>query len=276
MSLRAIAVLIPLTLSATAIPSAGADPSDAIAGILPHRAVYSYALAADQSATEYLEAAGEMATLWSDDCSGWVVEQKSRMLIERTGGVIIDFGWSMESWESKDGLQFRYFLAESQQGNVTSQAQGRAKLNGHGEAGEVEIRSGGESATVELLPGTVFPTWHSLDVIDGLREERLPLWHILFDGADEPEALSGVSTFQIGERTATPEEMERFPSLAGQELHRIALAFFPMQADTGEPDHEMELTLALNGVVTDFLFDFGDFAVRATLESLEPLAPPSC
>ena len=264
-----------LALAAT-LPAAKADPTDAIAGILPHRAVYSYALAAEKSEADYLDAAGEMTAVWSDDCSGWVVEQTSRMLIERTGGIIIDFGWSMESWESKDGLQFRYFLAQSQQGSVVSQAQGRARLKAHGEEGEVEIRTGGETIALALAPGTVFPTWHSLDVIDGLRDGRLPLWHVLFDGADEPEALSGVSTFQVGERTATPEELERFSPLEGQELHRIALAFFPLQDDTGEPDHEMELTLALNGVVTELLFGFGEFTVRATLEELELLPPSSC
>ncbi len=276
MFLRAVSALLTLVFLTAALPVAKADPADAIAGILPHRAVYSYALAAGMSEPGYLDAAGEMTTLWADDCSGWVVEQKSRMLIERTGGIIIDFGWALESWESKDGLQFRYFLAQSQQGTVTSQAQGRARLQGHGEAGEVEIRADGESLTLALSPGTVFPTWHSLDVIDGLREGRLPLWHVLFDGADEPEALSGVSSFHIGERIASPEEIERFPSLEGQELHRIALAFFSMQADGGEPEHEMELTLAMNGVVTELLFNFGDFAVRATLETLEPLPAASC
>ncbi len=276
MPLNAIAFLISLGFLAAMLPAAEADPADSIAGILPHRAVYSYTLAADKSDAEYLDAAGEMTAVWSDDCSGWVVEQTSRMLIERTGGIIIDFGWSMESWESKDGLQFRYFLEQSQQGSVVSQAQGRARLEAHGEAGEVEIRTGGETIALELTPGTVFPTWHSLDVIDGLRNGRLPLWHVLFDGADEPDALSGVSTFQVGERSATPEELERFSSLDGQELHRIALAFFPLQDDTGEPDHEMELTLALNGVVTELLFGFGEFTVRATLEELEVLPPSSC
>ncbi len=253
-----------------------AEPLDAADGILSHRATYSYALEDAKSDAGYLDAAGEMTTVWSDDCGGWVVEQESRLLIERTGGVIIDFGWSMESWESRDGLQFRYFLAQSQEGTVTSRAQGRAKLDAHGEGGEVEIRANGESMTLELAPETVFPTWHSLDVIDAIREDRFPLWHVLFDGADSEEALSGVSVFPIGANPPTEEELARAPQLADQALHRIALAFFPFPGAAAEPEHEMELTIALNGVVTEFVFDFGEFAVRATLESLEPLEKPVC
>ena len=273
---RAFAPLLPLALLCGLNASVSAAPFDAAEGILPHRATYSYTLEQEKSDPGYLDAAGEMVTRWSDDCDGWTVEQTSRLLIERTGGVVIDFGWSMESWESKDGLQFRYFLAQSQEGNVTSRVQGRATLDGIGEGGEVEIRGGGESFTVALLPGTIFPTWHSLDVIDGLQQDRLPLWHVLFDGADDQNVLSGVSTFHIGDRAPTEEELERFPDLADQTLHRMAFAFFPMQPETAEPEHEMELSLAVNGIVTEFVFDFGEFAVRASLEELEPLKRAEC
>ena len=273
---RIVAPLMPIALLGALHTQVAAAPFDAAEDILPHRATYSYALERAKSEPGYLDAAGEMVTQWSDDCDGWTVNQTSRLLIERTGGVIIDFGWSMESWESKDGLQFRYFLAQSQEGNVISRVQGRAKLDAIGEGGEVEIRGDGESFTVELLPGTIFPTWHSLDVIDSLQQDRLPLWHVLFDGADDENVLSGVSTFHIEERTPTDEELERFPALTGQSLHRMAFAFFPMQQDASEPEHEMELSLAVNGVVTEFVFDFGEFAVRASLEELEPLKRAEC
>ncbi len=273
---RALAPLVPFALLCGLHSQAPAAPSDAAESILPHRATYSYAIEREKSDPGYLDAAGEMVTLWSDDCDGWTVEQTSRLLIERTGGVIIDFGWSMESWESKDGLQFRYFLAQAQDGNVISRVQGRATLDAIGEGGEVEIRGDGESITVELLPGTIFPTWHSLDVIDSLQQDRLPLWHVLFDGADDENVLSGVSTFHIGERMPTEDELERFPDLAGQSLHRMAFAFFPMQQEASEPEHEMELSLAVNGVVTEFVFDFGEFAVRASLEKLEPMPSAAC
>ena len=273
---RAFAPLMPLALLCGLHSQVAADPFDAAEGILPHRATYSYSLEQEKSDPGYLDAAGEMVTRWSDDCDGWTVEQTSRLLIERTGGVVIDFGWSMESWESKDGLQFRYFLAQSQEGHVTSRVQGRAKLDAIGKGGEVEIRGDGESFTVELLPGTIFPTWHSLDVINSLQQDRQPLWHVLFDGADDENVLSGVSTFHIEERAATDDEVERFPALDGQSLHRMAFAFFPIQQDAAEPEHEMELSLAVNGVVTEFIFDFGEFAVRASLEDLEPLKRAEC
>ena len=94
---RILAPLMPIALLGSLHTQVAAAPFDAAERILPHRATYSYALEREKSDPGYLDAAGEMVTRWSDDCDGWTVEQTSRLLIERTGGVIIDFGWSMES-----------------------------------------------------------------------------------------------------------------------------------------------------------------------------------
>ena len=46
--------------------------------------------------------------------------------------------------------------------------------------------------------------------------------------------------------------------------------------NTSEPDYELSMRLFENGIGADFLFEYGEFSIRARLDRLEALPRPHC
>jgi hypothetical protein len=57
-------------------------------------------------------------------------------------------------------------------------------------------------------------------------------------------------------------------------------AYFPRNPTSdrpaGTPEFEVAYRLFQNGVATEIVFDYGTFAMRATLSKLEALPAPAC
>ena len=56
----------------------------------------------------------------------------------------------------------------------------------------------------------------------------------------------------------------------------IRIAFFPRSVAEAEPDFELAARLQDNGVVRQFVFDYGDFEMTADLARVEEIEGPDC
>jgi len=54
--------------------------------------------------TAVTSARGKLDFEWSDVCDGWAIRQRTRIFVTHADGSEVDFGWSLNTWESKDGL----------------------------------------------------------------------------------------------------------------------------------------------------------------------------
>jgi len=266
---------------AEAAPGIPQELKAVAARIEPHRAAYDLRLDRALSSPEIASAVGRLEFEWADVCSGWTVQQRSRVLLDRAEGPRIDFGWTLNSWEAKDGKRYRFIIRRFLAGRESAETRGEAELTGPAGAGTASFATP-EPFTVTLPEGVVFPTMHSLEIIARAEAEELPFWRVVFDGSGEEGGLAGVSalpvrSFEAGEANEElprKEEIQRM--LAEQPAWRVQLAFFaPGEVDT-LPLHEQTLTLYRNGVADDLVFDYGDFTLRAELVELESLAEPGC
>ena len=78
--------------------------------ILPHRAVYRMELSALRGGSSVVDVSGRMDFEWSDTCDAWTVSQRMRILVGYEDGNRVDFGLTLNTWESKDGLNYRFFI----------------------------------------------------------------------------------------------------------------------------------------------------------------------
>lgn len=252
---------------ATASSTAGA------ARIAPHRAIYELSLNATGGESTITAARGKLQFEWADGCSAWLVSQRTRVQLYPNEGRIIDFGWSLNSRESKDGLTYRFFIRRTENSETVEMQSGRARLdNGKGGTAEFEVP---EARTIVLPPGTMFPTAHSLQLIESAEQGLLPLWRVVFDGSDE-EGLFGVNAALVQAVPADTDIAFDSPLMQGQPSWRMHLAYFGMDESVAEPEFEQALRLFANGVVDELVLDYGDFALRADLETLEALPPSGC
>jgi hypothetical protein len=273
--LAAVCLLLGCGLSlglslATARAASPAPPTKAPAPLAAHRALYELNLASSHGGRQISAAHGTMGYEVVDVCDGWATRQRLRMTITSSEGEDTDMDSDYATWESKDGLSFRFHMVQKSDSQVTSQTDGSARLSKTGGPGEVEYRL--PKATTTTLPeGTLFPMMHTLSIINAAREGKKFLALPLFDGTDDDGYEdSSIAVIDWKQPFAT-----KYPFLSSLPSTRVRIAFFDHAAGTPTPTYEVAMRYWENGVADDMLMDFEDFAMNAKLTELTPL-PRKC
>ena len=244
------------------------------AEFLPHQAVYDLSLAKSRSSGGMVRAEGRLEFEWEDVCTGWTISQRTRVQMTVSEGQTMEFGWSLSAMESHDGRNYRFFIRRINPDGSDEEVRGEARFPAPGARG-VAVFHAPESRRVTLAKGTLFPTAHSLALMEAAAKGELPLWRTMFEGSGD-DGRFGVNAV-LGEALAkdAPKGFES-PLLRDQESWRLRLAYFGMDETVSEPEHEQALRLYANGIVDEMLLDYGSFALRADLSLLEALPPLDC
>jgi hypothetical protein len=206
----------------------------------------------------------------ADVCDGWATRQRLHMTITNAEGQDTDMDSDYATWESKDGLNFRFHMAQKSDTAVTNQTDGGAHLSRTGGPGEAQYRVPKE-AKAALPAGTLFPMMHTIAIINAAREGKKFIALPLFDGTDDNGVedssiaiLDWKPPFGTGQALLTP-----LPST------RVRIAFFDHSAGTVTPTYEVAMRYWENGVADAMLMDFGDFVMNAKMTELNPI-PRRC
>lgn len=241
-------------------------PSAAVE-VSPHRALYDLTLASTKSSSGIVDAKGSMMVEWADSCDGWTIDQRYKLTVTNDESEESDVLVTLSSWESKDGLAYRFFSRELRDGDVTDETRGKAHLFAPGGAGEAQFVQP-ETSTVELPRGTMFPTDHTLLLIRSAQGSERFITRPVFDGG-KFEGPSDV-TAAIGQAAAPASDAKPILSRRGW---AVRLAYYKPGANTSEPDYEVGLKLLDNGIAEAMTLDYGDLVVRAKLREIEALKP---
>ena len=252
-----------------------AFPAGSLAGgidIAPHRAAYVLKLKSAAPGSNIVDATGGMIYVWADTCDGWAVEQRYLLHVVRNNLPGIEMNATSVTWESKDGLRYRFNVKRKRNGKLTADVRGEAQLSATGKSGSVRFDKP-QSKTLKLPAGTVFPTMHTLKLMEkalaGGRMDR----QLLFDGS-EVESSNPVSAFILPPREG-PKDAVLKP-LGPMPVRRMNLAFFDPASGEAEPEFEMSIDMQDNGVVPRLLFDYGEFQITGTIAKIEALAKSGC
>ena len=123
----------------------------------------------------------------------------------------------------------------------------------------------------DLPAGTMFPTMHTLAIINAAREGKKFLSIPLFDGTDK----HGVEDSSIAIVDWKPPFETKYTQLTPLPSTRVRLAFFDRAAAEVTPSYEVAMRYWENGIADNMAMDFGDFVMLARLTDLAPL-PRRC
>lgn len=258
----------------SAVAAVGGVPASAAPAIAPHFAVYKLSLGKSTGRHVVTHASGRIEFKWSEGCDGWSISQRTLMVLSGAQGQNVETSWTLDAWESKDGLSYRFAVKRAEDGEDPVETRGKARLDGPDMGGRVNY-SAPEERQVTLPKGTVFPTRHSLDVLEAAARRELLLWRTVFDGTGD-DGLFGVNAAIT--RAIPPGAPPSFdsPLVAGVPSWHMRMAYFDVDQQATEPDHEQAQRIYANGVVDELEFDYRDFALKASLERLEALPSPDC
>lgn len=250
--------------SAAAANSPAPPPVTGPSALLAHKALYTLTLDTAKS-SDVIAARGTMGYEVTDACDGWAVRQRLTMTITNSDGQDIEMSSDYATWESKDGLKFRYHMRQTTDTAVTSQTDGEASLVKAGGAGEARYTSPHDS-TSALPAGTVFPMAHTAAIIAAARDKKRFLALPLFDGTDE----NGVEDSFIVVLDWKPPMQTKWPVLSLLPSTRVHISFFDHGPEAITPSYEVAMRYWENGVADDMKMNFGDFVMRAKMKEFAP------
>ena len=256
-------VLVGFPIAAAATPS-----------IAPHLATYKLTLSKLHADRGITHASGQIEFELSEGCDGWSVQQRTRLILVSAQGIEVTTGWTFRAWESKDGLNYRFYTKRLLFGGGHEEVRGKARLDGLGQGGIVTYSI--PEAHEETLPsGTIFPAMHSLELVRAAQEDQLFLWRDVFDGSSA-DGLFGINAAMLKAVPADAAPTLESPLLNDVPSWRVRLAFFAPNDQRAEPDYEQAQRLYANGIVDELEFDYADFALSGELETLEALPRADC
>ncbi|MEI6986968.1 MAG: cell envelope integrity EipB family protein [Rhodospirillaceae bacterium] len=298
--LATVAVGAVIVCSATTTPAATADKIGV--NVVPHRAIYRLSLQSARSASPVIGVSGRMLFQWSDACDAWTIEQHFRMNFLYAEDEEVMMTTNYATWEAKNGGHYRFNVRKTVNGQVEEELKGEATTGNNnkvGKGGRESVKGGiatfakPEATEIKLPPGTQFPTRHTLVLLEHALAGEHFFTRTIFDGADaegatEISAVIGkramlkngiAATSSIKDRPALEvlvADAKRDSKLLTGPAWPVRLAFFPTKSESSSPEYEMSLLLLHNGIAEAMQIDYGDFTVKAILETLEPLPKSGC
>lgn len=241
-------------------------------GLVSHRALYTLSVARSDPRNYRTGVAGGLSLEFVHACDGYVLNQRFVIETSTEDGTVLT-NMVLNSWESLDGQRFRFKMKDEVNGDLEQELNGEAKLNN---------RSGGgvrftlpEDTDLALPSGTMFPTDHTVRLLALARNGGNWLQAAVYDGASA-DAYSEVGGFIGGEMPVESGEKPVLAAQKGQRSWRIRLAYFNSDKQADTPEYEIAYRLYENGVADDIVFDYGDWAIRATLKLLELRPRDAC
>src|SRR5439155_18671402 len=220
-----------------------------------------------------VDARGTMDYEWGESCEGWTIEQRYRLKMRYGEAPHADIVSSFVTWESKDGLRYRFNQKQTRNGEVDQDIRGEARLDAPERGGIVEFTKP-KPQTLKLEAGVLFPSSHTILLIDKAHEGENFFSRQVFDGATDENAVQ--ISAAIGVKVAPDDAAVKLSPLLQRPGWRFRLAFSPADASVEKPDYELGMRLLDNGVSREMLIDYGEYSIRAKLDDIEPLTKPNC
>lgn len=262
--------LLPSAADATQAPSALRND------IAPHRAVYEISLARSESGSGVSSAKGRMVfEVTGSACDGYKMRQRMVVNIGDEEGNIGLLDFRVSTFESGDGSLYTFDSRTQMNDEVVESVEGEARRGAA--AIEVSLRQPTEKK-VTLDSGVLFPSQHMQAIIDAALADQNFISTDIYEGAGTGDTSDEAAT-AIGHALTLSTDS---PLRGGVRHWPVSVGYFEptrkVQDGLGEelPSYQMSFTLYENGVTSDLVMDYGDYALSGSLQTIEPLNSPDC
>jgi len=253
--------------------------------LVPHRAVYDLTLGSQRGASNIVSAQGRLVFDFNGSrCDGYTLNIRLVTQVTHRSGSATTSDLRSSTWEQGDGGLFRFSSTEYQDEKLNERANGTAIRSRSREGEGVTVSLSEPNGKKITYSGHVlFPTQHSLEILKAAREGRRLFEALVFDGSDQGKKLYRTTTFvgkkrPAGTRDSLTGKVPNAEVLDKYDSWPVTISYFSGEtADGAEtPVYELSFILYENGVSRNVTIDYGDFAIRGKLRSLEFFKPNAC
>jgi hypothetical protein len=252
------------------------------ASLVPHRAVYDLSLRETRKPNAVERVAGRMVYEFTGNaCEGYTssARQVTEMVDPEGDSSLSDL--QSKSWEDAAGKTYRFESRTFTDRELSKEIEGSAARRADGMV-DVTMKKPAAGAS-DLAPPVLFPTQHTMAILQGAEAGAATLPANVFDGASDGSKLfATLAVIGAGipaTETAGLEPAALGGQLAGARRWPVRVSYFDDgAAKAGEetPLYTMGFELFDNGVSRALRIDYGDFVLDGTLSTIEFLPQKPC
>lgn len=269
------AAVVGFATLASALPGKGA------ADLAPHRAVYEMTLDETRPASGVSGVQGRMVFEFAGSgCEGYTMNMRLVTQVEGETGRSILTDLRSSTWEQGAGKRYRFNTSHYRGDELEETTRGDAERSNGDEVVEVHV-SAPAPRELKVEGPVLFPTQHSLAILQAAKNGKSVFQTRVYDGSSKGDKVYVTTTF-IGKRleagSKTPaKRVNNDSALNGLDSWPVSISYFDTGEDAAEtPVYQLSFRLYANGVSRDLLIDYGDFAIKGDLSSLEFMPAAKC
>lgn len=250
------------------------------AKLVPHRAVYEMTLDDSRPASGVAGVRGRMVFEFAGSgCDGYTMNMRLVTRIEAETGRASTTDLRSSTWEEGHGKRFRFNSSHYRGEKLKETTSGDAEREEV--ESDVEVYVNAPKPKEIKVPGPVlFPTQHSIAILDAAKRGESILQARIYDGSGKGDKVYTTTAF-IGnpmkpgvkrpeKRVANDEELEKIESWP------VSISYFDNEEGGETPDYQLSFRYYANGISRDLVIDYGDFAIKGDLSSLEFMPSHDC
>jgi hypothetical protein len=248
--------------------------------LAPHRAIYEMTLDNARSASGITGIDGRMVFEFTGSaCDGYSLNMRMVTHMTDSQGQTNLTDLRSSTWEQGDGQKFRFQSAQYLNDKLGDVTMGRAVRETPNEAVKVKL-SQPAHAELDLTGHVLFPTQHSLALIEAAREGEVMFQARIYDGSEKGQKVYDTTAF-IGKLVPPGGDAELEPVAEDKGLGELAswpvsIGYFEPKGGDLTPSYQIDFRIYENGVSRELLIDYGDFSIHGTLTALEYLKSQEC
>lgn len=234
----------------------------------PHRAYYTVSLEGRPGPqSSVTDVQGSMLIELNKICGGWTVQECSDMRLYHDDGFVEHVRWGYVTFEAEDSSLFRFSTYRKVDGDLVQNIRGHALR----EAGKVYVTyQQPHPKKLTLKEDIFFPTQHVHHLLAAADKGEKVFSRQIFDGSNEGGA-SEINTF-IGSKkvlAGTPWGNTAH-QLSNQPFWPVRFAVYGGQEkSTYSPLYSTTQDLLPNGIIKQYVIDYGGIKLHGVLERLE-------
>lgn len=270
-----------VAMMVTAVPALALAPK-LVAELAPHRAVYDITLDESSSGDGVIAVRGRMVFDFTGSrCDGFTLNIRLVTQLTNRAGEATTTDLRTSTWEQGEGQQFRFNTSQYQDDKLSEVASGKATRTTNDKGVTVALTKPAEE-TLRYQGQILFPTQHSLEILTAAEAGRRLVQARIFDGSEQGRKLYNTTAF-IG-NPSPPGANKRYKQQVpnGEVLDPltswpVTISYFDGTTEAeGTPAYELSFRLFANGVSRDIVINYGSFAIKGALSSLEFFQPSKC
>jgi len=247
--------------------------------LAPHRAVYDLSLVRSAGARGIDNARGRIAMDFGGDaCDGYTLKYRQVTVLNgsESGSRTLDVRTA--TFESGDGASMRFKSESTMEGVTRDNVDGEASVKSDG---NLSVRLKGPKGDSFSSGGRpIFPTEHLKRLIEAAKAGQNQLSIRVYDGSDDGkkiyDTLALIGHKLEGGAGGDLEEPVKQDVLAKVARWPVTISYFNVNNGDQTPSYTISFDLYENGISRALKLDYGDFALKGELKSLEILPVSAC